>query len=110
MAETRDADHAKQMKEMLQSKYRQISIMGVGEALGIDESDEEKELLDVNGDADTEFDSCSRKSSLASLGITNDLMPKAAQFGGLSIPVIASSARRGSIRTAIQTFQSYNPE
>ena len=101
MAETRDADHAKKMKEALQSKYKSISIMGVGEALGLDEdlsselTDDETEVTETNG--------LNGGSDNHHIDAT---VLKAKNFGGLSIPMAASSQRRGSILHVVQSYET----
>lgn len=107
MAETRDAKHAREMKEMLQSKYTQLSITGVGEALGIDQENEKaNEIKGYNFShlqplpEDESLPNTPGKTSRSGSILIDD---QVLQFGGLSVPVI-TSARRGSIRQAVGTF------
>jgi len=98
VAETRDSEHAKLMKEELMKKYKSITIMGVGTALGIKDDDStsndtDDADTDSNLDAETDYED-------------PETILKADHFGGLSIPVVVSSQRRGSIMHCVQTFES----
>ena len=108
VAETRDSDHASQMKDMIQSKYDNITITGVGGALGLTDEDEVDRREEQRGKPFTTLtivqenqDECSISSRSGSVCVEDEVIG----FGGLSVPVI-TSARRGSIRMAVGTLST----
>ena len=109
VAETRDAEHARKMKEMLMSKYTSISITGVGEALGLDDDASDTQSVGFKGfnlglqplPEDESLPTTGNNSRKGSILLDDHVL----SFGGLSVPVI-TSARRGSIRQAVGTLST----